>query len=370
MFLASCGKAYFPIELKTISRSERSERQETFPVKIIPMTTSAIKNANSKIYERKVVDAGDLTKPAKILNEDTALIEKFPEKNDPGPYTIGIGDVINFSQIFSSDRGIRSLVERDVIVKEDGLINIIGAGRIKAVGLTESQLEDIIYEKLAQNEENRRFELFIKQFNSKKVVIVGSDLSITTIPFISKPMYLESSITSLNLRTAPGSDIKIIILRNEQEYVFSLKNLLKNSEIKYRLFPNDKILIRPLNYKNESVLVVGETGAQKSIPINSIQRPTLSDTLFSGTVLRGETSDFSQIYVLRRNKTAFNAYHLDITNPVRVDFASKFEMRPDDIVFVATQPLSLYSRTLSQILGSTGLTLQARDTIRTEIGGN
>ena len=42
-------------------------------------------------------------------------------------------------------------------------------------------------------------------------------------------------------------------------------------------------------------------------------------------------------------------------------------MRPDDIVFVATQPLSLYSRTLSQILGSTGLTIQARDTIRTEL---
>ena len=41
-------------------------------------------------------------------------------------------------------------------------------------------------------------------------------------------------------------------------------------------------------------------------------------------------------------------------------------MRPDDIVFVATQPLSLYSRTLSQILGSTGLT-SARDTIRNEI---
>ena len=48
--------------------------------------------------------------------------------------------------------------------------------------------------------------------------------------------------------------------------------------------------------------------------------------------------------------------------------SNMFEMRPDDVVFVATQPLSLYSRTLSQILGSTGLTLQARDTIRTEIG--
>ena len=72
--------------------------------------------------------------------------------------------------------------------------------------------------------------------------------------------------------------------------------------------------------------------------------------------------------LLRKSNKSFLAYHLDITNPTRVSLASKFEMRPDDIIFVAPQPLSLYSRTLSQILGSTGLTLQARDTLRSEIG--
>ena len=116
------------------------------------------------------------------------------------------------------------------------------------------------------------------------------------------------------------------------------------------------------------MLLVGETGAQRAIPINSFLRPSLSDTIFSGSVLNSATSDFSQIYVLRKKKKFFQAFHLDITNPTRVSLANQFEMRPDDIVFVATQPLSLYSRTLSQILGSTGLTLEARDTIRTEIG--
>ena len=112
---------------------------------------------------------------------------------------------------------------------------------------------------------------------------------------------------------------------------------------------------------------MGETGAQRSIKINALQRHTLSDTLFSGSVLNNVTSDFSQIYVIRQKNRNFIAYHLDITDPSRISLSNKFEMRPDDIVFVATQPLSLYSRTLSQILGSTGLTLQARDTIRSEL---
>ena len=361
-----CGRAYFPIELKTISRSKRAESQETNAIKIVAMTSKAIEKANLKPYQRRVINAGNLEQPAKILFAEDALKEKFPKENDPGPYRIGIGDVISFGQIFNQN-DIRSLVKRDVVVKENGFVNIIEAGRIKAEGLTQSQLEDSIFAKLIENDGNRNFELSITGFNSKKILIVNTDLSLTTLKFVSNPMFLRDAISGLGLNIESGSDVKITILRKNQEYVFSLVNLLKNSESKYRLYPDDKILVQQLNYRPETVLVVGETGAQMGVPINSFQRPTLSDTIFGTRVLNTVTSDFSQIYVLRKKGDAFNAYHLDITNPTRISFASKFEMRPDDIVFVATQPLSLYSRTLSQILGSTGLTLQARDTIRSEI---
>ena len=80
------------------------------------------------------------------------------------------------------------------------------------------------------------------------------------------------------------------------------------------------------------------------------------------------TSDSSQIYVSRKKKKSFQAFHLDITDPTRVSLFTLFEVRPDDIVLVATHPMSLDSRILSQILGSAGLTLRARNSIRTEIG--
>ena len=362
-----CGRAYFPIELKTVSRAERDESQQTNKINIIAMTPKAITKANLQPYQRRVINAGNLEKPAKILSAEDALNENFPEKNDPGPYRVGIGDVINFGQIFKQNDS-SSLVKRDVVVKENGFVNIIEAGRIKAVGLTQSQLEDAIFAKLIENDGNRNFELSITGFNSKKILIVNADRSLKALKYISSPMFLRDAISSLDLNIETGSDVKVTILRKEREYVFSLVKLLKNSGSKYRLYPDDKILVQPLNYRPETVLLVGETGAQMGIPINSFQRPTLSDTIFGARALNSVTSDFSQIYVLRKKGNEFNAYHLDITNPTRINFASKFEMRPDDIIFVATQPLSLYSRTLSQILGSTGLTLQARDTIKSEIG--
>ena len=39
---------------------------------------------------------------------------------------------------------------------------------------------------------------------------------------------------------------------------------------KVRIFPGDRIFVNPLNYKKEKVLLVGETGAQRAIPINLI----------------------------------------------------------------------------------------------------
>ena len=370
--LSSCGRIYFPIELKTLSRDERYKGQEDNDIRLVSMTKEVIESANKSGYKRRIIDAGDLNKPARIIPAEQALEEKLPKNNDPGPYKIGVGDQLSFVQ---SIRDVRigndltaPVVTRNVSVSDDGFVNFFEIGRVKAEGLSQSQLEDEIYKRLIANGKNGNFELSISGFFSKRIYVSGDDIIPRTIPFSNIPIFLEDVLIATGLRKTPGADAKISIIRDGREYVVSLTKLSKTTNFQLRLFPDDKIYVTSLNYRAESVLVVGETGAQRAFEINSYQRPTLAETIFSGSVLNSVTSDFSQIYVLREKKDEYLAYHLDITDPSRINLAKKFEMRPDDIVFVATQPLSLYSRTLSQILGSTGLTLQARDTIRTEIG--
>ena len=109
------------------------------------------------------------------------------------------------------------------------------------------------------------------------------------------------------------------IIRGKETYMVLAENISKNSGPKIRLFfPDDKIYFSKINYRQETVLVVGETGAQRSVFISGKSRNTLSDVLFSSPTLDKVTSDFSQIYVLRKLNDKFNAYHLDITNPARI----------------------------------------------------
>lgn len=365
LFLTACGKIYFPIELKTISRSDRSEKQQDNNVVIVPMTAKNIKLANSAPYKRFIIEAGDLKEPAKLVPADDALVEKYPTVNDPGPYLIGIGDVLGYEELAGISGTQNARVARTLVVNEDGLINFFQLGRIRAEGKTLTELEDLIYKKVVAIGGKTDFNLFISEFRSK-YFSVSLGMKTKSIPYSSTPIFLEQILGEITV--SPTIDAKISILRGDNEYTLSYNKLIRNTLKKVRIFPGDRIFVDSFNYKREKVLLVGETGAQRAIPINSNLRPSLSEAIFSGSVLNSTTSDFSQIYVLRKKKKSFQAFHLDITDPTRVSLANRFEMRPDDIVFVATQPLSLYSRTLSQILGSTGLTLQARDTIRSELG--
>ena len=73
-FLFSCGRVYFPLELKTISRQERSSAQEEILVELVAMTKDSIIKSNKTAYKRSVVESLDLTKPAQVESIEKALI--------------------------------------------------------------------------------------------------------------------------------------------------------------------------------------------------------------------------------------------------------------------------------------------------------
>ena len=70
-----------------------------------------------------------------------------------------------------------------------------------------------------------------------------------------------------------------------------------------------------------------------------------------------ESGDVSQIYVLRASQDprefgAVTAWHLDARNAANFALMTNFELRPDDVVFVAQQPITTWNRAVSQILPS------------------
>ena len=105
-------------------------------------------------------------------------------------------------------------------------------------------------------------------------------------------------------------------------------------------------------------MLTGEVRQEKIVQIAADRRQSLAEAIYgqSGAFILGN-SDTSQIFVIRElSKQKIVAYHLDASNPARLTLATKFELRPSDIIYIAPQFVTNYNRALSQIFSAYALT--------------
>lgn len=104
--------------------------------------------------------------------------------------------------------------------------------------------------------------------------------------------------------------------------------------------------------------MAGEVGKQSRFALPYDRKANLADAMFSdATGVKVETGDISQIYVLRassdpRDFGAVTAWHLDTRNAANYALSTRFELRPDDIVFIAQQPITKWNRAVGQVVPS------------------
>ena len=79
-------------------------------------------------------------------------------------------------------------------------------------------------------------------------------------------------------------------------------------------------------------------------------RQSLADVLFtSNGVFAASAARRSEVYLLRGSEPV-RAYHLDAQSPARLMVADALELRPNDILYVAEQPIISFNRTLATIV--------------------
>ena len=118
---------------------------------------------------------------------------------------------------------------------------------------------------------------------------------------------------------------------------------------KVYLNPEDQITVDFLTYKPNKVFILGGINPQ-IFTINPANRETLADVLFTnGGALNSSSAKRSEVYLLRGTSPVI-AYHLDAQSPTRLIVAESMELRPNDILYVAEQPIASFNRTLATIV--------------------
>lgn len=316
-------------------------------------------NSESKVItlDDKKTDLKDILSSAG-KGVKTGIATRVKLQRDSKNFTMSLRDIFanDSPEIVIKDRdhifvedNISSTSTTESIVGQDGNIVLAGIGKIHVAKKTLNEIrKDVteLMEKLPESE--NAFQLEVSDFSSQRAIINIPGEGGGLIPITSKTTTLLSALTELGISKVANKITKITLYRGNRQYQFTMNSLLDKDQYQTILRHDDRVIVEILEYKKNKVFVLGGI-TPKIIHIDPTERETLADILFTpGGVLTSNTVKRSEVYLLRGSDPV-HAYHLDAQNPTRLIVADQMELRPNDILFVAEQPIISFNRALSTI---------------------
>ena len=265
------------------------------------------------------------------------------------------------------EEGISQTVGTTALVGQDGFVVLEGIGKVDVANKTVDQVSQEIKSALANTSAaGTDFQIEVVEFASQRALIsipgaVGEQRGTQTttginvgnasgaiVPITNIPITLEEALTERGV-TLDGQYItRIALQRAGRKYSFTLRDLLETTSARVYLQGGDRVTVERLGYKSNKVFVLGGV-TPTIVNIDPEIRQTLADILFtSDGVLSAPGANRSEVYLLRGTDPVV-AYHLDAQSPTRLIVADAMELRPNDILYVAEQPIVSFNRTLATI---------------------
>ena len=294
-------------------------------------------------------------------------------------------------------------------VRDDGTISIPDVGTVQLGGLTLEEAEAEVFQAIVEGGFNPSFSLEVSEFNSKQVAVGGAVRQSVLVPITLTRPELGQAIVAAGGITVPDEEFALIrIYRDGTLYQIPYDEYLSNPgyrnidlvagdavyvdttydldrALQFYEQQLDVITLRQdaqstalaqlqteinlrraaLNEQRENfqarteldaeprdyVYLAGEVGEQSRIPLPYGRQASLADALYAAGGFELETGNPREIYVLRMNDSdSVTAWRLNAANVINLSLATRFEMRPNDIVFVESQPITAWNRAVSQAL--------------------
>jgi polysaccharide export outer membrane protein len=396
LFLAGCGLVY------TSPSVNDGKTENGINVDVVSLTFNSADFANRLVpysprplpAPLKVYGAPTVASPAMTdTKQNRRISTRWPEPLPVQSYRLGVGDSLLFSPPGGSASLLPGSAQSGLIaasasrqlytVQDDGSISIPDIGRIRVQGLTLPQVEQAIFQALLERQKDPSFSVEIAEFNSQRVDVSGLVVKPTSLPIALAPLYLREALSAAGgSKISNVADVVVTLYRDGETYRMMLSDIYSETTLGRQVLKDgDSIFVDSLYfgdrtqdlalssdraaissqiemgaYPQDNVYLVGEVKKQLRISLPFEQKAKLADILFNkdagGFDLK--TASVSQIYVLRFSQLSgrVTAYHLNAKNVGSLVVATALEMRPNDFVFIAEQPITAWNRVIQQFVPS------------------
>lgn len=413
--LQSCGVAYvsprvdradITVVVMTAGTVQQANAREYSPRSVPDAFAQTIGNVTGS----PPFDA--LPQPTQMLEPvSTTLAARFPQPVTSGPYRIGVGDVMQVNRPLALPDDQVGAVQQGYTVQDDGAIALPDVGRAVLAGLTLQEAEAQLFQLMIARQIDPTFSLEITEFNAARVSLGGAVANPTVVPITLTPLYLDEALALAGgIATPDFTNASIRMYRDQSLYQIPMQDYLARPELQKLLlqdgdsifvdtgfsleraqaFFEEQIVIAQLRQQaraqalaelsaeidrrrvslierrssfqdlvaldaipRDYIYLTGEVATPGRQPMPFGRQMTLADGLYANGGFSTETGNPSQIYVLRDDGiTGVTAWQLDSRDVANLIMATRFNLYPNDIIFVAEQPVTRWNRVVQQMVPS------------------
>lgn len=167
-----------------------------------------------------------------------SMLEKdfpTPKPSEPGPYQIGVSDVLLVS--VWKHEGLQA----QALVRSDGKISVPLIDDVQAAGLTPEQLKEVIYERLSPLVQDPDVTVTVVSTDSRMATVTGAVMRSGRVPLTHNMGVLEA-IAAAGGFNAWANKNKVRVIRSDDagrtSYRFNYRAYVKGT-------PNSDILLEP-----------------------------------------------------------------------------------------------------------------------------
>ena len=279
-------------------------------------------------------------------------------------YILGPSDAINIDLTDTDD------LDGTYEIDEDGMIDLPFIGKIKLDRLSLNETQNLLIQNIKNFYKYPDLQIFVEEYNSSNVYIVGAVRNQQTISLNQKPLTLIEAAIQANFN--PGSEDKFygtsgLLRREGKVYQIDLSNTYKNINGKenFYLKKDDVIFIE----KNlNSIHVFGEVNSGGTF------YPDMNYSLTELVSSRGInqlTANAKKVFVIREKYESFlevDVFQLDMRNPINLIAGKKFKVKKGDIIFIPPTEITKWNRTISLLVPQTKLFNSYRPIVKNNLG--